>query len=387
MEQGSHAAEIDYHVNWPSHDRWNLADTVDAAQRRDYYGVDGIPWLDIDGNDSCSQIGVVIRAWMARREEIPSHIWLSVRAWARSDGDSAMMEVKAVADSAFAVRTRLYMAMTSIYDSLRTPDGRSDIYSAMYKMYPDGDGQPFVHSGNTTDTVVFRATFAMRYTGDVPMHFDNLKFVAWVQDDTTREVMQAGSGLPSRIISPSPGDTLWAGYWATFRWVPVSRGDSVTIELNRNYPGGTWERIQSNLPDTVVSQWPVRGDLSDHARFRIWQMGDSTVCDTSPGDLYIMDPNGAAARPSVVHTYEVSEAYPNPFNPNTTISFTLPKAGRVRMTVYDVLGRRVATLFDASLEAGAHRQFINASSWATGVYFVKIAAGEHVAVRKLMLLK
>jgi hypothetical protein len=74
------------------------------------------------------------------------------------------------------------------------------------------------------------------------------------------------------------------------------------------------------------------------------------------------------------------KAYPNPFNSSTTISFTLPQAGVVKIGVFDVLGREVNGMKDGhvramSLQAGPHNVAFDGSGLASGVYFVRMEAG------------
>jgi hypothetical protein len=83
----------------------------------------------------------------------------------------------------------------------------------------------------------------------------------------------------------------------------------------------------------------------------------------------------------------LSQNYPNPFNPSTAISYQLSAISQVRLGVYDLLGREVATLVDGRMEAGTHKVVWNASGFASGTYFYRLQCGESVLVRKLVLLK
>ncbi len=86
-------------------------------------------------------------------------------------------------------------------------------------------------------------------------------------------------------------------------------------------------------------------------------------------------------------TFELGQNYPNPFNPTTVISYQLPVASEVSLKVYDVLGREVATLVNARQEAGRYSVPFNAASFASGVYFYRLQAGQFVQTRKMMLVK
>ncbi len=89
----------------------------------------------------------------------------------------------------------------------------------------------------------------------------------------------------------------------------------------------------------------------------------------------------------------VSEGnFPNPFNPMTTIKFAVPQAGRVDLSVYDVAGRKVATVLNEVMEAG--RQSVTwtgrndaGQTVSSGTYFYRLTAGTETVVGKMLLMK
>jgi len=85
--------------------------------------------------------------------------------------------------------------------------------------------------------------------------------------------------------------------------------------------------------------------------------------------------------------FELSQNYPNPFNPVTQINFTLPEATDIQLTIFNIAGQKVATLFDGYKEAGSHSVTWDGSKYASGIYFYHIKAGEYTATRKMTLLK
>jgi hypothetical protein len=98
-------------------------------------------------------------------------------------------------------------------------------------------------------------------------------------------------------------------------------------------------------------------------------------------------------RLGIPSVYSLSQNYPNPFNPSTTIEHGLPSASKVRLTVFDVLGRNVATLYNEEQEAGYQRLRWNAPV-SSGVYFYSIDATSvqnperrFVQVMKMLLIK
>jgi hypothetical protein len=83
----------------------------------------------------------------------------------------------------------------------------------------------------------------------------------------------------------------------------------------------------------------------------------------------------------------LDSAYPNPFNPTTTISFGLPVDSEVSIQIYNLQGRVVETLASQFMQAGYHSVIWNADNYSSGVYFVKMATGDYVSTQKLLLVK
>jgi hypothetical protein len=90
---------------------------------------------------------------------------------------------------------------------------------------------------------------------------------------------------------------------------------------------------------------------------------------------------------STPSSFGLGQNYPNPFNPSTTVTYLLPAASDVRVSVFDVAGREVAVLEQGRRQAGVHTVRFDGSGLAGGVYFCRLEAGAEVAVRKMMLLK
>lgn len=86
--------------------------------------------------------------------------------------------------------------------------------------------------------------------------------------------------------------------------------------------------------------------------------------------------------------FTLGRNYPNPFNPTTTIEFTVPEEGRARLRVYNTLGEEVATILDQTLSAGVyHRVSFDASHLGSDVYFARLQFGDKQLVMKMLLLK
>ena len=85
--------------------------------------------------------------------------------------------------------------------------------------------------------------------------------------------------------------------------------------------------------------------------------------------------------------FALEQNYPNPFNPTTTINYSIPHNVKVRLTVYDVLGRRVAMLVNRVQNAGTYHITFNARQLSSGMYFYRLETPDKVIIRKMMLIK
>jgi hypothetical protein len=108
---------------------------------------------------------------------------------------------------------------------------------------------------------------------------------------------------------------------------------------------------------------------------------NSYLPDSIGGPTAIQEPSELPAQ------VRLKQNYPNPFNPTTNINFTLPQASDVTLTVYDVLGRRVATLVDSKRSAGSYSVNFDASRLSSGVYLYQLKTNQVTKTRKMMLVK
>ncbi|MGH7494590.1 MAG: T9SS type A sorting domain-containing protein [bacterium] len=99
---------------------------------------------------------------------------------------------------------------------------------------------------------------------------------------------------------------------------------------------------------------------------------------------WVADVAFAQERPT---SFSLSQNYPNPFNPATRIQYALPENAQVKLTVYDMLGQRVAVLVDKKQPAGYHEIIFQATPLPSGMYFYRLHAGSFVETRKMVVLK
>jgi hypothetical protein len=120
---------------------------------------------------------------------------------------------------------------------------------------------------------------------------------------------------------------------------------------------------------------------------------NATVNKKDTIDFMITDANGLMMTKSFIFSYtgpkefKLEQNFPNPFNPSTTISFSLPQSQNVELKVFDMLGNEVALLLDEYKSAGEHKIEFNGSELSTGIYFYQMKAGDFIKTKKLVLLK
>ncbi len=162
--------------------------------------------------------------------------------------------------------------------------------------------------------------------------------------------------------------------------------ESDSIIIQRRVGNGSfidYLKVAPNVSQFIDSSISLQ--TSYYYRLKII-MKDSVVLESYPVMINI-------AATAIIQTdnapikFELSNNYPNPFNPATTINYSVPKTSFVTIRVYDFLGREVATLVNEEKTAGNYKIHFNASNLASGIYFYRMQAGNFFETKKLILLK
>ncbi len=106
--------------------------------------------------------------------------------------------------------------------------------------------------------------------------------------------------------------------------------------------------------------------------------------------LYVFktqDPISIRNNENISDKFSLSQNYPNPFNPATNIQFQIPKAGFVKLAIFDVLGKEIQTLVNQQLSAGRYEVDFDGTSLPSSVYYYKLETGEYSETKKMVLIK
>jgi len=254
--------------------------------------------------------------------------------------------------SMFAVGERVFAGGDNIFFS--TDNGSS--WTGRTLPFPAGDTWCFAYLNGKL------------YAGDMGLYQSEDLGLTW---KLVYGVTFDGTGTPKDIIMfqdlATYGQTLIAA---------LSPG---AIALSRDY-GSTWDAWNEGL----ISDWTLAG-LAVRPPY-IWALtkgfGNAYLRPLSQVTTAAVEsPDEAPAG------FRLIGCFPNPFNPATVVRYQLPAVSEVKLGIFDLLGREVAMLVDARVEAGMHEATFDAAGLPTGVYLCRFRAGGFSAVEKLVLAK
>lgn len=194
--------------------------------------------------------------------------------------------------------------------------------------------------------------------------------------------------IRSPLIAPANGDTLVQGTARTFRWRAATNQneDPHYYELHIWGPGVD-TLLKTQDTSLTVTPFPSMQNGQIY-RWHVWIKDEFTEVSSQDTFQLVYRSSSTDVKPDgTVEEFRLMQNYPNPFNPATRITFTIHRMGSVRLSVYDVLGREVATLVNEVKSPGTYDVQWDASGQPSGIYFYKLEAGNLSAVRKMALIR
>jgi hypothetical protein len=174
------------------------------------------------------------------------------------------------------------------------------------------------------------------------------------------------------------------------RWYVSPTGGNKT----KNTPSTLWHRATDDMDRRPIAFWINDLDAAYSTSSPAYSgsqggfpVGDLNWFPTKKAEWEIWVTDVETEEGYIPQSFSLEQNYPNPFNPSTKITFNLPQSGIVNISIYNLLGQKVATVIDQELIAGRHTVDFDASSLSSGVYFYKIESGKNTATQKMMLLK
>jgi hypothetical protein len=151
-----------------------------------------------------------------------------------------------------------------------------------------------------------------------------------------------------------------------------------TKEYTRTFESiTTWKILDmnySNINKAVIKlKSSGNGDLTDYNFDNFFIEDSSIVAD----DSTIVIPK----------SYNLSQNFPNPFNPSTVINYQIPHTSKITIKLYDIIGNEVSTIVDGNKAAGSYSVTYNALNLASGIYIYELKSNEFVSRKKMMFIK
>ena len=182
----------------------------------------------------------------------------------------------------------------------------------------------------------------------------------------------------------------------------VSDAGSATIVVSDNSVSLSADGYIGGVQMTLSHDNGFEIDLTDNAMVAEYKTTgtSTTLVVVEPNDELLFTANqkfdiahmivansDEAITVNTVTEFGLSTAYPNPFNPSTTVSLTVPSADYVSVKVYNLMGQMVGVLADGMMEANVYSFTWNASDVSSGVYLIKAESSSSVDIQKVMLVK
>lgn len=181
---------------------------------------------------------------------------------------------------------------------------------------------------------------------------------------------QVTANLDNSSVTAIKDAIIYAKSGGTFRNYGISNGNGsyITTKL----PAGSYELITHRMGFAPVTQnVTITNSSLSNINF---DMGSPLI------GINIINEN-------IPSKYSLSQNYPNPFNPATTIKFSVPVAGIIKLSVYDIIGREIEILTNENLTAGTYAVNWDASSFPSGIYFYRLEGSNFAETKKMILIK
>lgn len=266
------------------------------------------------------------------------------------------------------------------------PDGMTSFYAASGMLvagicYLQWNGVRYASGG--------RHYFIQQFNSGAPGGF-------LVHDSYLSLYLGSWYGMVIQVMAQVPEATVPVNM-SSFKAFRTSEGVRLlwTTETERNNSGFSLTRSVNNSVFEDLTFIAGQGTTTDKHFYSYFDMMDGiTPSEKVSYRMYQVDFDGKVtfagmteAGYSDENTYILSPNYPNPFNPVTTIKFSIPQKGMVTLSVFDLMGREVKTLISSEQNAGFHTIVLNGSDLSSGSYFIRLSFGGKSVVRQVVLMK
>ena len=249
--------------------------------------------------------------------------------------------------------------------------------------------QPTLNPDSVYVTLCTKASWALALVGCDESTYYNNQWLVWALEPIDTCFSWAFPGDKWLSVELGGFDAYSTTDGVDLQWTTASEANADHWEIERCVNGqGEFELIaqipaQNSATGATYSFADRIGLSGTTYDYRLADVDANGVRTVHPGTVTVL----YGSHPASVTEYSLADAYPNPFNPTTTISFTVPEAAAVQLRIYDLTGRAVAELMNGVVQAGEHSIEWNAENMPSGTYFYSLTAANFTATKKLLLLK
>ena len=196
----------------------------------------------------------------------------------------------------------------------------------------------------------------------------------WPDEDSIKTTKLFDDGTNGDLVA---GDNIWS------KDIHFPRGYEAKIEYMYSANWGLPTNNGGNNNESILRKHRIHFPIN---------ISSATVVDTFGNvgehpltNVVIVDIE--AETPNVVSSYSLEQNYPNPFNPSTTIRYSIPEAGLVNLSVYNMLGEKIAILVNEFKNSGSYEMKFSNQYLTAGVYFYSISVNDFTKTKKMVLTK
>lgn len=289
--------------------------------------------------------------------------------WVRATGESPALSVTSAAQTATST-SFLSKSVELPRITLRTES--SDGLKSMTSLFFSEDASLGIDANDAFQLTPLTGTYVSMFTkigeesaliNNLPIDFESYEFPLYVISVENGRYSSASMSMNWELSSTVPQE------WV-IELIDQQTGQTIDIQNTESYQFILDGSLAKKRPD--INKSPII-TTSEGSRFLIRLRRAETTNNALPSDL-----------PASV---TLAQNFPNPFNPTTNISYTLPENGHVRLAVYNLLGQQVAALVDGAMSAGSHTVTFDASSLSSGVYVYRLEASGQVLSKRMTLMK
>ena len=349
-------------------------------------------WEDMDGNtalitiaaDLAVKLGIVVVNSASNSGYHPTHNTLGAPA----DGDS-VITVGAVGSDG----ERSGFSSVGPTVDLRIKPDLMAMGSGVYVARSSGPTSYGTSSGTSFSCPILAGAAALVLSVDptlTPMEILDLLRQTASQSDNPDRLMGWGiiNTLAAIELIPVPVEiTLFSGSYFSgavhLDWTTATETNNFGFEVQKRYDNTSYEKIgfvSGNGTTTNGMQYSFEDNdlLAGRIFYRLKQLDFN-------GDFEYS--NEIMVEVLNLSDYQLYQNYPNPFNPSTTIKYSVPAQSKIKISLYDIIGNEVITLFEGIKQSGVHNVDFTADNLPSGVYFVSMTAENFSKAIKITLMK